>query len=358
MVRVELRSLKRVFSDGTFVGPIELAIDDGDLLTLLGPSGAGKTTTLRMVAGFIHPDSGDLLFDGKSVLGVPPRERSIGMVFQSSALFPNMNVFQNISFSLDMAGWPFEDVVARVEELADLLNIRRLLNRRVDEISGGEAQRVALARALARNPQLLLLDEPLSALDPQLRERLQAEIRRIQRRLNITTLYVTHSQEEAFAISDTIAVLRDGVVVQVGTPDEIYDHPSDEFVAQFIGDGNVFEGTVVEASGGILTVQSDDHHFKIAGSGARGDHIVFAIKPEDLRLGLEISDSLNGTVQNVIPRVGMYRVTVSLDGLSVVALTSDAEMARTLRGEIGRRIALTFDPHDAIIIRSSQGRPE
>ncbi|MCF2136947.1 MAG: ABC transporter ATP-binding protein [Candidatus Thorarchaeota archaeon] len=353
MVRVELRSLSRVFADGTRIGPIDLTIEHGELMTLLGPSGAGKTTTLRMVAGFIRPDSGNLLFDDKSVLNVPPRDREIGMVFQSTALFPNMNVFQNISFSLDMAGWPFEEVVSRVEELADLLNIRGLLNRHVNEISGGEAQRVALARALARNPRLLLLDEPLSALDPQLRERLQAEIRRIQKKLDITALYVTHSQEEAFAMSDKIAVLRDGVVVQVGEPEALYEHPQDEFVAQFIGDGNVFEGTIIESQSDLMKVQMDGFHFTIAGDGPTGERVTFAIKPEDISVNTDPGSEIEGVVQSVVPRVGVYRVTVSLDGCSVVALIDDVDLAHRLRAAIGERVSLSFDPRDAIVIRIS-----
>ena len=240
MVEVELKGLIRKFDNGTRIGPINLLVRDGELLTLLGPSGSGKTTTLRMVAGFIENVGGSLLFDNRNMIGIEPRERNIGMVFQSVALFPNMTVFENISFGPDMAGWSREDTIRRVEELADLLGIRNLLLRKISEVSGGEAQRVALARALATNPSLLLLDEPLSALDLQLRERLQMEIRRIQKKLKITTIYVTHSQDEAFAISDRVAILSDGLVVQVGIPEELYDSPASEFVARFLGSGNVF----------------------------------------------------------------------------------------------------------------------
>ncbi len=356
MVRVEMKSLKRIFSDGTHVGPIDLTVEHGELVTLLGPSGAGKTTTLRMVAGFIHPDSGELLFDGKSVLGLPPRSRGIGMVFQSTALFPNMNVFQNISFSLDMAGWDHEQVVERVEELASLLRIKQLLHRRVNEISGGEAQRVALARALARDPQLLLLDEPLSALDPQLRERLQAEIRNLQKRLDITAIYVTHSQEEAFAISDKIAVLRDGVVVQVGAPEELYDHPRDEFIAQFLGDGNIFSGRVVSSHSGLMVVESGELSFRIMGDADPGDSVVFTVKPEDIRVDETGSSDLQGTVQSVVPRVGMYRVRVSLNGVTVVSLIDDAVLARKLRSTTGVEVSLSFDPRDAVVIRTVPAR--
>jgi len=254
MVRINLVGLVREFLDGTKIGPIDLEIRDGELLTLLGPSGSGKTTTLRLIAGFIEAEEGNLLFDDQDMVGVPPRERNIGMVFQSVALFPNMTVYQNIAFGPEMAEWPHERTVERVEELADLLGIRNLLFRKVSEISGGEAQRVGLARALAKEPSLLLLDEPLSALDPQLRERLQTEIRSIQKKVKITTLYVTHSQDEAFAISDRVAIIDDGKIVQVGTPEELYDNPATEFVASFLGSGNVLQGTVVERDGGNLCV--------------------------------------------------------------------------------------------------------
>lgn len=187
MVRVEIMNLWKKFSDGTSIGPINLSLKDGEMVTLLGPSGSGKTTTLRMVAGFIEPDGGSLLFDGKDVTDLSPRNRKIGMVVQSVALFPNMSVFQNISFALDVAGWKQEKTIPRVEELARMLGIESLLHRRIDEISGGEAQRVALARAIAIEPELLLLDEPFSALDPQLRKHLQEEIREVQRALGITT---------------------------------------------------------------------------------------------------------------------------------------------------------------------------
>ncbi len=355
MVRVELRRLRRVFGDGTSVGPVDLTVEDGQFMTLLGPSGAGKTTTLRMIAGFIRPDSGNLLFDGESVLQIPPRDRGIGMVFQSTALFPHMTVFQNIAFSLDMAGWKHEDVVARVEELASLLRIRRLLRRRVDEISGGEAQRVALARALARDPRLLLLDEPLSALDPQLRERLQLEIRRIQRKLGITTIYVTHSQEEAFAISDRIAILRDGIVVQVGEPEDVYEHPADEFVARFLGGGNIFKGQVVAASNGLLTVDVHEIRFEVAGESPVGSTIAFSVKPEDIIIDLDAGANLHPAyVQSVIPQLGSYRVTLRLNDQQVVAIVRSTTLARHLRSAGDMAVYVGFEPTDVAIIPPSE----
>ncbi len=356
MVRVDILALRRVFADGTSIGPIDLSIADGEFVTLLGPSGAGKTTTLRMIAGFITPDSGDLLFDGQSVLSIPPRERNIGMVFQSTALFPHMTVFQNISFSLDMAGWQHKDVVARVEELASMLRIKRLLRRRVDQISGGEAQRVALARALARDPKLLLLDEPLSALDPELRERLQVEIRRIQRRLNVTTIYVTHSQEEAFAISDRIAILRDGIIVQVGDPEDIYEHPADEFVARFLGGGNVFRGTVVGSSDGTIRVSVGSAVFSVAGEAEEGEVVAFSVKPEDVVVSLEKQDGemLQARVRSVVPQLGSYRVTLQLDAQQVVAIVRDSSLARSLRSSGDNPVWFGFAPSDAVVIPPSR----
>ncbi len=351
MVEVELRGLIREFSDGSRIGPIDLQVRDGEFLTLLGPSGSGKTTTLRMVAGFIENVGGSLLFDGKDMVNVEPRERHIGMVFQSVALFPNMTVFGNISFGPDMAGWSREKTIERVEELADLLGIRHLLLRKISEVSGGEAQRVALARALATNPKLLLLDEPLSALDLQLRERLQTEIRRIQRKLKITTIYVTHSQDEAFAISDRVAILNDGIVSQVGTPEELYDSPANEFVARFLGSGNVFSGQIKEVSGGHLKVLSNDNWFEIPGEGEINSQIIFSVKPEDVI----ISDSLpvdwaEAELIAITPQVGSFKVSLDFNGIPIIALTYDEELVMRLRSNGEKTIAFAFKTESIIIL--------
>jgi ABC-type Fe3+/spermidine/putrescine transport system ATPase subunit len=351
MVEVELRGLIREFSDGSRIGPIDLQVRDGEFLTLLGPSGSGKTTTLRMVAGFIENVGGSLLFDGKDMVNVEPRERHIGMVFQSVALFPNMTVFGNISFGPDMAGWSREKTIERVEELADLLGIRHLLLRKISEVSGGEAQRVALARALATNPKLLLLDEPLSALDLQLRERLQTEIRRIQRKLKITTIYVTHSQDEAFAISDRVAILNDGVVSQIGTPEELYDAPANEFVARFLGSGKVFSGQIKEASEGHLKVLSNDNWFEIPGEGKINSQITFSVKPEDVI----ISDSLpvdwaQAELIAITPQVGSFKVSLDFNGITIIALTNDEELVKHLRSNGEKTIAFAFKTESIIIL--------
>ncbi len=352
MVDVLLKGLVREFDDGSRIGPIDLHVKDGELLTLLGPSGSGKTTTLRMVAGFIENVGGSLIIDGRDMINVPPRERNIGMVFQSVALFPNMTVFENISFGPDMAGWPREEVIERVEELADLLDIRQLLLRKISEVSGGEAQRVALARALATKPKLLLLDEPLSALDLQLRERLQTEIRRIQRKLGITTIYVTHSQDEAFAISDRVAILDDGIVSQVGTPEELYDSPANEFVASFLGSGNIFSGVITEVSGRNLTVSVNDNWFEITGEGKVNSQIIFSVKPEDVMISdTHTSDGAQAELVTITPQVGSFKVTLDFNGIQIIALTYDEDLVKRLRANGERTITFAFKD-DSIIILS------
>ncbi len=352
MTDVELKGLVREFGDGTRIGPIDLTVKKGELLTLLGPSGSGKTTTLRMVAGFIEEVEGSLFFDGQDMIDVPSRERNIGMVFQSIALFPNMTVFQNISFGPEMAGWSRDRTVERVEELADLLGIRNLLLRKTSEISGGEAQRVALARALAKEPKLLLLDEPLSSLDPQLREKLQMEIRSIQRKLEITTIYVTHSQDEAFAISDRVAILHDGNVSQVGTPEELYDSPTNEFVARFLGSGNIFSGQITEVSEGQLTVLVKDTQFKIPGEREINSQVKFSLKPEDILISdTSVTDWAHAELISITPQVGSYRVTIDFNGLPIIALTYDEELVNRLRANGESVISFSFKPESIVIFR-------
>ena len=353
MVRVVLKGLIRRFADDTTVGPINLEIEDGELLTLLGPSGSGKTTTLKMIAGFIELDEGKVMFDGVDVARVPPRLREIGMVHQSIALFPNMTVYQNISFGPEMAGWSRERTIQRVEDLADLLGIRHLLMRSISEISGGEAQRVALARALAKGPKLLLLDEPLSALDPQLRERLQMEIRGIQRKVGTTTIYVTHSQDEAFAISDRVAVLQEGTIAQVGAPEELYDNPSSEFVARFLGSGNVFSGVVESKDGDKATIIIHGKRFTIRNPHCPSSgEVRISVKPEDIRISQTAhKDSISAKVIGITPQVGSYRIILSTDGSTIVALTYDEDLVRDLRNSPDDEVSLSFH-NDSIVILS------
>ncbi len=348
MVNIQAINIQRVFRDGTRIGPISFKVEEGELLTLLGPSGSGKTTTLRMIAGFIAPADGIIKFNDQEVTSLPPREREIGMVVQSVALFPNMDVFQNIAFALDVRGWERTAIVDRVNELSNLLDISNLLSRYPSEISGGEAQRVALARALSGNPKLLLLDEPFSALDPQLREKLQYELRRIQQELGITTIYVTHSQSEAFAISDRIAVLSDGVVVQSGKPIELYNSPSSEFVAEFIGGGNILSGEVISSQDGMIIIKSNGTTFQVEGSANIGESVKFSFKPEDV-----VIDE-NGSIEAVVIRrildVGYYRLHLKIGRNHAVIYIQDNQIPDCLLGEIPLNIRLSINPGNLLLL--------
>ncbi len=269
---------------------IDLHVDDGEFMTLLGPSGCGKTTTLRMIAGFLQPDEGHISLDAVCLDATPPARRNIGVVFQDYALFPHMTVFQNIAFGMNMKkNYTKHAIRTRVEELLALVGLNGYEHRYPEHLSGGEQQRIALLRALAPSPSMLLLDEPLSALDFQLRKRLRQEIRNIQRQFGITTVYVTHDQEEAMSISDRITVMNDGRVQQIGAPIDIYQHPRTAYVAEFIGISNVMPGRIIQKNGDRFFVQVGQHTLEIPASGdyrLHDDAIVF-FRPEDCALSFE-----------------------------------------------------------------------
>jgi ABC-type Fe3+/spermidine/putrescine transport system ATPase subunit len=253
-VSLRIRSIEKIYPD--FRLELDFEVRQGELLILLGPSGCGKTTTLRLIAGFIDPDSGALDMDGRRIDTLPAHRRRIGIVFQDYALFPHLNVWDNIGFGLRMHGWGPGDARQRIEELLGLVSLEGYAKRKVTHLSGGEQQRVALARALAPQPQLLLLDEPLSALDAKLRKSLRIEIRRIQRELGVTTLYVTHDQEEALVLGDRIAVMREGHIEQIDTPERIYNRPHNLFVGTFLGQANFLPGRLVERNADKVIVET------------------------------------------------------------------------------------------------------
>ncbi len=252
---LELRDVYKSFGQTAAVEGFDLQAEQGQFISLLGPSGCGKTTTLRMIAGFELPSAGTILIDGVNVTRQPPNRRHIGMVFQSYALFPNMTVAQNIGFGMRVARQPADDIRTRVSEMLELIHMPALGDRYPHQLSGGQQQRVALARALALRPQLLLLDEPLSALDAKIRVSLRNEIRSIQRQLGITAVYVTHDQEEALSLSDRVVVMSAGHIEQVGTPLEVYNHPQTGFVAEFVGTLNVIDAQVEDAEDALLRIE-------------------------------------------------------------------------------------------------------
>ncbi len=278
---LEIQGLFKRFGEVVAVGGIDLAVEEGEFLSLLGPSGCGKTTVLRCIAGFEAPDEGRLVMAGRDLARLPPERRDVGMVFQSYALFPNMTVAGNIAFPLMLRGVEREVRRRRVEELLALVRLPGYGQRRIHELSGGQKQRVALARALAKEPRLLLLDEPLSALDAKIREELRVEIRRIQKELGLTAVYVTHDQEEALAISDRVVVMNEGRIEQVGTPTEIYRRPKSLFVAAFVGTMNFFRGPV--RGGALLWRDQRLQHRDLAGL-PDGREMVLCLRPEEMRL--------------------------------------------------------------------------
>jgi len=305
VARVSLVDVTRRFGGVTAVDGVSLEVQEGEFLTLLGPSGCGKTTTLRMVAGFLSPSRGRVLIDGEDVTHLPARRRNIGMVFQDYALFPHLTVAENIGFGLRERRVPVARLVARVAELLTLVRLPGLEHRYPAELSGGQQQRVALARALAHTPRVLLMDEPLGALDLKLREAMQIELAQLQRALEITTIYVTHDQEEAMTLSDRIAVMADGKIIQVGAPDEVYGRPVSPVVASFVGKINLLEGIVRESHGIACLIDVGEEH-PIATSSvaplAAGQPVVVSLRPEDLVIGLAADGPRGQGLAGVVER--------------------------------------------------------
>jgi putative spermidine/putrescine transport system ATP-binding protein len=334
---VRIETCGKTFADGTrALEPATLDIARGETLVLLGPSGCGKTTMLRIIAGLELPDAGGrVLFDDKDMTSVPIERRNVGMVFQSYALFPNMSVADNIGYGLKIRGMARKERAARVAELVSLTNITGLENRRVDQLSGGQRQRVALARAVAIRPGILLLDEPLTALDAALRDRLRGELNRLLRALGITTIYVTHDQSEAMELGDRIVVMQKGAIVQIGTPREIYFKPSNRFVAEFIGAANVIEAPL---ENGHLVLPGGRQPI---GGAASLSAALAMIRPETVRIVEPASAPLSGIIDSVSFVGDRQRIVVS--GASAKLLTVDAP--NTIKARAGERIGLLIAPH-------------
>ena len=348
-----LSGCSMAFDDVVVLDNVTLNIKDKEFLTLLGPSGCGKTTTLRIIGGFQTPTSGDIMFDGVRINDVPPHKRTINTVFQKYALFPHLNVYENIAFGLRIpkAGPDGRkvkiseaEIDRRVTEMLEVVNLKGFEKRRVSQLSGGQQQRVAIARALVNRPKVLLLDEPLGALDLKLRKDMQNELKRIQKAMEITFVYVTHDQEEALAMSDTVVVMDGGRIQQIGTPEDIYNEPENAFVADFIGESNIIDG-IMRADG---VVEIFNRRFTCLDKGFEKDEPVdVVIRPEDVDIVPEDQGQLKGTVTNVTFKGMQYDIIVDFYGFKWLIQTTDLS-------PVGSRIGIKIDPDGIHVMKKSQ----
>jgi putative spermidine/putrescine transport system ATP-binding protein len=353
MAFLELENVQKKFGAATAVENFNLNVERGEFVSFLGPSGCGKTTTLRMIAGFETPTSGTIRINGADLTNLPPNKRNVGMVFQSYALFPNMTVAENIAFGMTVTHKAKEAISARVTEMLRLIHLPQLANRYPYQLSGGQQQRVALARALAIQPQVLLLDEPLSALDAKIRVSLRQEIRAIQRTLGITTIYVTHDQEEAMSLSDRIVVMSEGRMEQVGTPFEIYNFPTTQFVASFVGTLNQLQARVLDAASGKLELEGQTIHAAKALDKRSGETIGVALRPEMISLngqgegGQGALNHLDVIVEDTMFLGSIVRTRVRLNN-SIISLDTfnNPHLALPRRQE---KISIQF-PREAVLI--------
>ena len=340
---IRLSDLRMVFDDEVVLNSINLYINDKEFLTLLGPSGCGKTTTLRIIGGFQSPTSGDVFFDGVRINDVPPHKRKVNTVFQKYALFTHMNLFENIAFGLRIAKVPEKEIEQRVNEALELVNLPGYGKRSVDSLSGGQQQRIAIARAIVNRPQVLLLDEPLGALDLKLRKDMQIELKKIQQQVGITFIYVTHDQEEALTMSDTIVVMDKGNIQQIGSPTDIYNEPKNAFVADFIGESNIIDG-IMHADG---VVGMYGKKFSCVDSGFQKDEPVdVVIRPEDIDIVPEEEGQLTGTVTEVTFKGVHYDIIVDFRGFKWLIQTTDFS-------PVGAKIGVKIDPDGFHIMKKS-----
>ncbi|HEV7251605.1 MAG TPA: ABC transporter ATP-binding protein [Mesorhizobium sp.] len=347
---LSIRGVRKDFGPTTVVKDFDLEVARGEFVSFLGPSGCGKTTMLRMVAGFEEPSAGRILIGGRDVTGLKPNRRDVGMVFQAYALFPNLTVADNIGFGLKVAGKPRSEREVRVKELLGLIKLDAFADRYPYQLSGGQQQRVALARALAPQPKLLLLDEPLSALDAKVRLSLREEIRQIQQRLGITTVFVTHDQEEALSISDRIVVMNAGRAEQVGTPFEIYNRPATRFVASFVGTLNLLEATVADNGRGVMDIDGQQVELGRPIDRRAGDAIALAVRPEALALGDAGGQGpgLFGIVRDVSFLGSVIRVRVDL-GKTTLLLDRFNDPGQPPPA-IGQRARIIVSPNDVMLL--------
>ena len=341
---IRLVNCRMDFDGETVLDSINIYFNNSEFLTLLGPSGCGKTTTLRIIGGFLQPTSGDVLFDGVRINDVPPHKRRVNTVFQKYALFPHLNVFENVAFGLRIAKLPQKEVEARVTEMLEIVSLKGFEKRKPDQLSGGQQQRVAIARALVNRPEVLLLDEPLGALDLRLRKDMQNELKRIQQQLGITFIYVTHDQEEALAMSDTVVVMDRGRIQQIGTPEGIYNEPKNAFVADFIGESNILDG-VMRAD---YVVEFFGRKFRCLDKGfAKDEPVDVVIRPEDVDIVPPDNGHLCGTVTSVTFKGVHYDTIVDFKGFKWLIQTTDLHRP-------GEYIGIRLTPDDIHVMKKSE----
>ena len=341
---IELKNISKAFDGETVLDNISLDIHDNEFITLLGPSGCGKTTTLRIIGGFEQPDQGDVVFMGDKINDTPAHKRNINTVFQKYALFPHLNVFENIAFPLREKKVPKQEIKEKVERMLSLVMLQGFGERRVTSLSGGQQQRVAIARALISHPKVLLLDEPLGALDLKLRKDMQAELKKIQKSTGITFIFVTHDQEEALSMSDTIVVMSEGKIQQIGTPTDIYNEPVNAFVADFIGESNIIDGVMLED----FKVRFAGHEFQCLDTGFdKNEPVDVVVRPEDVDIVAPMQGMLEGVVTSVTFMGVHYEIIVDIKGFKWMIQTTDFV-------DVNEHIGITLEPDAIHIMKKSK----
>ena len=338
---IEIKGISKTFEDNCVLDNLSLKIRKNEFLTLLGPSGCGKTTTLKIIAGFEESDNGEVLFNGKDISTLPPYKRPVNTVFQKYALFPHMNVYENIAFGLKIKKTPKDEIDSKVKEMLKLVSLSGFEKRKIESLSGGQQQRVAIARALINEPEVLLLDEPLGALDLKLRKEMQLELKRIQQRLGITFIFVTHDQEEALTMSDTIIVMNKGKIQQMGSPEDIYNEPSNAFVADFIGESNILDGVMLED----YKVKFCNKIFDCVDKGFNKDELIdVVVRPEDIKIVGSNDGMLKGIVKSIIFKGVHYEMEVEEENKTWI-------IHNTKFAEVNSEVGLDIYPEDIHIMR-------
>ncbi len=341
---IELKNIRMSYDGATVLDGIDLTIKDGEFVTFLGPSGCGKTTTLRIIAGFENQTDGDVFFEGKKINDVPPHKRHINTIFQRYALFPHLNVYDNVAFGLKVKKTPKSEIHNKVMEMLELVNLKGLEKRKIETLSGGQQQRVAIARAIINHPKVLLLDEPLSALDLKLRKDMQVELKNLQKRTGITFIFVTHDQEEALSMSDTVVVMDKGKIQQIGSPADIYNEPQNAFVADFIGESNIIDGIMKKD----FLVEINKRQFTCLDKGfAPNEAVDVVIRPEDVDIVPPMEGMLEGEVTSVTFLGVHYEIIVDINNFKWMIQTTDMH-------EVGETVGLYIEPDAIHIMKKSE----